>query len=594
MRAAWGTTLLGIVLFIGPARAADVEFSITARETYVGLPVQIQVAVKNAQDHKPPEPPEIDGADVRIGNPSQSTFTSIVNGRVERTISTTYTIAVIPRRAGILHIPAIRVEADGEIRESSPTTIRVRESSNDGLLYVEIVSERDSVYVGEPIDVTLEIWLKPFDDGRVTLDQQEMWRCVDGRNSAFGPFAEVIDSGQVRVRSDARRDDRGALQSYYVYLLNHKLWPERPGVFDASGVNIVANYPLELRRNRFSIFAPENQVISSRPVTAGVGEVAISVNSPPTQGRPPNYRGAVGQYTMDVSAAPAEVAVGDPITLNIAIRGTGRLDLLQPPPLTDQSALTTDFRVPDEPLAGELAGTVKKFSQSIRAKSESVTRIPPIAFAYFDPETETYRTIESDPIPITVRESDRMAVQHITESGPRTAARTDLTLLDQGMWANYEDLPELLVQQTVRPDRRVWTFATAAPLLYLAVFFIARHQQRLRGDTAFARRRTARRTAIGRIDRAARSHDLDPAAGVTAALTGYVADRCNLPAGAVTRTDAVTQLQRRAVTDDLVREIDDVLAQCESARYAGGAEGSSNDIVSRAKRCIDQLERVQL
>jgi len=188
MRAAWCVTYALVVLPAIVARAADVGFSISARETYVGLPVHIQVEIKNAQDHEPPEVPAIDGAEVRLSNPAQSSFTSIVNGRVERSLSVTYTISIIPRKAGTLQIPAIRVKADGESRESSPMTLRVRESSNDGLLYVKIVSERDSVYVGEAIDATLEIWLRPFSDGRVTLDEQAMWRCVDVRNSSGAPL----------------------------------------------------------------------------------------------------------------------------------------------------------------------------------------------------------------------------------------------------------------------------------------------------------------------------------------------------------------------------------------------------------------------
>jgi len=365
-------------------------------------------------------------------------------------------------------------------------------------------------------------------------------------------------------------------------------------VFDASDVNIVVGYPLELRRNRFSIFAPENQVVSSRPVSAAVGEVAITVKSPPTEGQPAIYRGAVGQYTMEVSAAPTEVAVGDPITLNIAIRGTGRLDMLQPPPLAEQEALAADFRVPNESLAGEVVGGVKKFSQSIRAKNDQVKEIPPIAFAYFDPQTETYKTLASAPIPITVKESDRLAVQQITDGGVHVQTRTELTLLDQGMWANYEDVAELLVQQSVRPGGGAWAMAVATPLLYVVVFVAVRRRERLRGDTAFARRRTAKRTAMGRIAEAARSNGVDSAAGVTAALVGYVADRCNVPAGGVTRADAVGQLRRRAVRDELVREVDAVLAECENARYAGGGQGSSNDIVARARRCIDELERQRL
>ncbi len=573
-------------------RAADVDFSISGRETYVGLPIRIQVTVKNADEHDPPELPEIDGADVRLEGPSTQSSTLIVNGRVERTSSHTYAIVITPRQAGTLRVPSIIVNADGESRASTPTTISVRESENDGLLYLEIVSEEKSVYVGEPIDVTLEIWLKPFSNRQVTLDESNMWRsCVDVRNSAWGPFADVIQSGEVRVRTDTRRDDEGRLETYYVYLLRHRVWPERPGVFDASDITVVVQYPINVRQNRFSIFAPEHSISAARPVSAQVGDVSIQVKSPPAEGRPPIYRGAVGKYSMEATATPTEVAVGDPITINIAIRGTGRLELLQPPPLTEQPELTADFRVPDETLAGTIENGVKRFSQSIRAKHDSVAEIPPIQFAYFDPQAEQYNVIESDPIPIRVKEATRMAVSQVVEGASPAAGRTELTLLDEGIWANYDDVSALLAGQSLVPGWCVWACTGAAPAIYLLCFALVRYRDRVRGDQGFARRRSARRTALSRIAQAARDNGSNTAAAVSAALTGYVADRCNLPPGGVTRADAVRQLRSRAVPAEVVDQVDALLSHCESAQYAGGGDGAAGDLVTGAKKCIEQLER---
>ena len=587
---------LGAALVLAASSpAAEVDFSINTRETYVGLPIRIQVTIKNAKQHDPPRLPEIDGADVRLEGPSTQSSTLVVNGRVERTSAHTYAIIITPRRPGTLSVPGITVNADGESSQSSPTTINVLESKNDGLLYVDIVGEKDSVYVGEPIDVTLEIWLKPYSNRLVTLDESTMWRsCMDARVSSWGPFADVIESGQIRVRSDTRRDANGRLESYYVYLLHHRVWPERPGVFDTSDINVVVQYPISVRRNRFSIFAPEYSIAAARPIAARVGEVSIEVESPPLEGQPPIYRGAVGKYSMEVTAAPTEVAVGDPITLNIAIRGTGRLELLQPPPLTEQPQLTADFRVPDETLAGVVENGVKRFSQSIRARHDSVAEIPPIRFAYFDPQAEKYVVIASSPIPIRVREPTRMAVSQVAEGGPRPGVQTELTLLDEGVWANYDDVSELLAQQTLVPGWGTWAFTGALPALYLLCFTVIRYRDRLRGDQAFARRRSARRTALSRIARAAHADGSDSAAAVSAALTGYVADRCNLPPGGVTRADAVHQLRLRNVQDNTINRFDALLSRCENARYAGGDHVAADDLTAGAKRCIDQLERCRL
>jgi len=571
---------------------AEVSFSISTRETWVGIPVTIQVAIKNAEEHDPPVPPEVDGVDIRLDGPSTQSFTSITLGRREHSTTYTYSLHITPRRAGTLTIPPIRVNADGEWTESASTTIVAKQSETGDLLFLEIVGDRDSVYVGEPIDVTLEVWLRPFAGGGARLDENTMWRsCVDVRNSAWGPFAEVIEAGQVRVRKDTRPNDQGRSQRYFVYLLRHRVWPERAGTFDASGVNVVVHYPLSVRRNRFSLFAPAYSIVDSRAISAVVGDVSIEVKAPPQEGQPAVYRGAVGRYSMKVTAVPTEVSVGDPITLNMEIRGSGRLELLQPPPLTLQEALTADFKVPDEQLAGVVENGVKKFSQSIRAKRDDVTEIPPIAFAYFDPQSERYVTLKSDPIAVKVKESTRMAVSQVVEGGPRPGVPTELTMLDAGLWANYDDVSDLLAQQSVLPGWGAWGFTAGMPLIYALFFAVTRYRERVRSDEGFARRRRARKTAISTIARAAGSDGAASVAEVSGAITRYVADRCNLPPGGVTRADAVKQLRDRHVPEEIVAKVDALLSECEDAQYAGVVQSGANDLTSRAKRCINELER---
>jgi hypothetical protein len=199
--------------------------------------------------------------------------------------------------------------------------------------------------------------------------------------------------------------------------------------------------------------------------------------------------------------------------------------------------------------------------------------------------------IASDPIPIRVKEPTRLAVSQVVESGSRSGGRTKLTLLDEGVWANYDDVSGLLAQQTLVPGWTMWAFTGAAPAAYLICLALVRYRERLHGDRAYARRRSARRTALSRIAQAAHSNGSDSAAVVSAALTGYVADRCNLPPGGVTRADAVQQLRMRAVPDGAVDQFDLLLSECEDAQYAGGGDAAASDFVTGARKCIEQLER---
>jgi len=125
----------------------------------------------------------------------------------------------------------------------------------------------------------------------------------------------------------------------------------------------------------------------------------------PSDGKPRDYRGAVGRYRIITQADTKAVDAGDPVTLRIGVLGDGRMDLVQAPPLSEVSELTTGFKVED-PLAGFVQDYTKIFVTTIRPRSPDVTEIPPIPFSFFDPEKKAYETVYSDPIPLRGKQFD--------------------------------------------------------------------------------------------------------------------------------------------------------------------------------------------
>lgn len=585
-----------LVLLAAPAWSSEVRFEVSSRETFVGVPVTIQITVEGTGRHEEPEFGDVEGAEVQFRGQSKFQSTSITSLGAVTKVTTVYKYDVIPTRVGRLTIPPIVVRVDGESRETEPMVIRVLKSETGDLLFVELSGSRDSVYVGEPIDVTLDIWIKPFSNRQQQLDENDMWRCIDQQRSSWGPFIEVLQSRnrEVKWRKGKRRADDGSVQSYFVYSLSRKVTPERAGTFDAGGIRIFVQYPRRVRRNRFSLLAPRYTVTEARPISASVEESSIVIKAPPLDGQPADFRGAVGKYSMAVSAAPTEVSVGDPITVTLSIRGTGRLDLLQAPPLVSQETLQADFRVPDEPLAGVVQDGVKTFSQTIRATHDGVREIPPITFSFFDPAAERYMTIQSDPIPITVSESTRMAVSQVVESEAMSGGRTQLTLLETGLHANIDDMNRLLARQTVTPGWQTWSFAAGCPLVYASCLLVTRYRDRLRQDTGFARRRSARKVVTKAIRLASDATDASVAASsVAVALTKYVADRCNLPPAGLTRPGAVERLRSCNVPEETVSRFDALLGECEGVQYAGTSVATTDHLFAEADRCVDQLERIR-
>ncbi|MGI9515569.1 MAG: BatD family protein, partial [Pirellulaceae bacterium] len=109
--------LLVLVLcgMAGPAVASEVRAGLSARETWVGMPVTLQISIQNAEDWSQPQLPDVDGCDVRsAGAPAQSSQVTIINGRRSESRSITMNYLITPRHEGAFEIPSIAVEIDGQ------------------------------------------------------------------------------------------------------------------------------------------------------------------------------------------------------------------------------------------------------------------------------------------------------------------------------------------------------------------------------------------------------------------------------------------------------------------------------------------------
>ncbi len=442
--------LLAICLFAagwfaaGDARAADVDVQLSTREAYVGEPIVLEITIQDTSNFKLPKLPLVDGLQIRsLGAPSRRSQTTIINGNVSQSESVTFRYAVTASRAGEFEIPAFEIIADGESLTSQPLRFVSGVSETGDLLFVEIAGKQDRVYVGEPLELTLKVWIRPFRDQEreITLDEETMWGSLSPRSS-WGSFAtRVQELAESRKRPGGqevlREDTDGTKRSYYLYEIETTIYPKRPGEIDASDVRIIVDYPVELGQVRDpmsgffrdslfgdspfggSAFGSSLRITKTRPIEAEASVDATQVIPIPQQGRPAEFQGAVGNYKIATRTDTTVTHAGDPITLQIEIRGDGPLELVQAPPL---EILDRDFRVDQQPLAGFVQDGAKYFTTTVRPRDTSVTEIPPIKMSFFNPETEAFETAQSQPIAIEVRASETLQIDSLDDKKQATLA----------------------------------------------------------------------------------------------------------------------------------------------------------------------------
>ena len=128
--------------------------------------------------------------------------------------------------------------------------------------------------------------------------------------------------------------------------------------------------------------------VTSEPLT-------LTVLPIPAQGRPRGFSGAVGSFTVSVSAQPRELHAGDPVTVRTVIRGEGSLEQFSCNP----SAAPGFVSYP--PRAGSVGDSLT-CEQVLIPRTQKVREVPAVAISFFDPASERFRTVRSVPVPLRV------------------------------------------------------------------------------------------------------------------------------------------------------------------------------------------------
>ncbi len=152
---------------------------------------------------------------------------------------------------------------------------------------------------------------------------------------------------------------------------------------------------------------------TSVPLRSGLGinRQALPVEFPSTklivralpQGAPEGFEGAVGNFMIEASTPTRELKLGDTITVEARVTGTGNIDQFPGPFLMDPEKNWKQFEMIAKPPGSERrssSGTVE-FSQVVRPM-KNLPAMPPYRFVFFDPILEKYRTLDSPPQPLVM------------------------------------------------------------------------------------------------------------------------------------------------------------------------------------------------
>jgi hypothetical protein len=375
-------TLLALLLAASRALAVTVSATVDPPRLAVGESADLAVAIEGTQSAPTPQIASTGGLSVRYVGPSSQM--SFVNGRVSSSI--THHFTVVGTKPGRYAIGPITVDADGKRYEAGTVSIELLAAgaaagtaANDDQLTLELSLPRTEVYVRERLPLGLKLLVGSV---RVTDLQYPQ---VPGDGFALEKFPEP-----------AQRREQTARGVMQVVEFQTTLTPLKPGTLTIGPATMGMSLVVQSRGRRgfFDGFFDQ-----SRPMQLESQPITLTVLPLPAEGRPSDFGGAVGQFTFEATAAPTDVAVGDPVTVKTVVRGAGSLDGLAPPAIPAADGLRV---YPPQAAQGAPDAVERSFEQVVIPLREGTVTLPPLRLSFFDPAARAYRTITPPPIALTV------------------------------------------------------------------------------------------------------------------------------------------------------------------------------------------------
>ena len=580
-----------LCLILSPAMA-QMQFTAHASTKDMGKSdyVKIEFVIENAKEISDLQAPDFTDFTI-VQGPSQSTGMSMVNGVTSQYRGISYVLQ--PKKTGTLTIKPATATVDGQKLHTSPIQISVHNQSTQGNtktpgfsplpdpswptaqppvdmdevvrpgenvddkirknFFIKVDVSKTDCFLGEPIVATYKLYARLRSESRVT------------RHPSLNGFSvyDMIDPTDDRVSVEKVNG-----KNFSVHIIRKsQLIPLQAGD--------VTLDPVELDNNIYFIradggssknsgqglgglldrlFEPE---VSGTPFTQHIilesKPVTIHVKPLPEEGKPADFNGAVGKYSIAASLNTREVDTGDAANLSVAIKGTGNLPVINAPTInwpTNMESYDVSNKENIDKTVAPLGGT-KTYTYSFICSKPGNYILPPVKMSYFDPAAKVYKNVESDPLNLIVKASIKKKQAKPRETPIQT---------NQADWTKYA----------------LW--GSAFLLLALATFIIIKESKKdalLKAEKAKQLAELEKAKHIPAVvDPLQESRQLMQAgdfskfyASVNRAIWKSVSDKLQLPASDLNKLNIATGLRSIGWSDDDIIQLKNVLNECEMKLY---------------------------
>jgi len=552
--------------------------------------------------------PAFNDFDIYSG-PNQSQSMSMVNGTISQ--STTLSLFIAAKKEGRFTIGAASVMSGNQKLETKPIVIEVTkgapqqqqqgnqnaqaqqpqqaqgkeknqyasEISNDDL-FVRTFLSKTKCYLGEQLTLTQKVY------SRVDLRGFQ--------NVKFPPYNGFWSQQEVNNQQiNLKQENVNGVMYYVAEYSKVYLFPQRAGTISIEAIELDCIVRRQTKRQPRNIFEQFFGAGGYEDVAVKVKSkpVKVDVEDLPTENKPQNFSGAVGDFGYKAEIDKNKVKANEAINLKITISGKGNIKLIEPLKLN----LPESFEVYDPKESeniktnGGVSGNIS-YSYLIIPREKGEFTLNDLGFNYFDADKKQYVSIPSPDIHLTVLEGDPGSAQIIAPKKHGVdESENDIRYIKTGDLGLKKHDEEFFSSTT---HYLLLLFPT---LLFFVGLFLVRQHVKANSNITAVKERKAAKLAKKQLVIAEKYMSANNKEAffteVLNALNKYIGDKFALSIVDLSKEKISEMLLSRNVSDATTKNIIDTLNTCEYAKYAPSAvTGDLKKVYNDTIELISQIE----
>jgi hypothetical protein len=599
--------------------ADEVVFRAQApKQVVVGRPFQVTYTVN--QRSRDLRAPEFADFDVLSGPyTSTSSSTSFVNGKRTSSFEQTYTYMLMANKEGTFTIGPATIKVDGDNVQSNGVRIQVlpadQEPSNSRSgnssqpsqpsssgqasssgsvnaenLFVRTIASKTRVHEQEALMITYKLYFANVDVAQLTNNTK--------LPEFTGFLKQELEQGEIQTELEHYNG-----RNYQTAVLYRTiLYPQHSGELKIDPARFEAVLRVQTQQRARSIFDDFFGSYTNVTKMLTAPGVTIHVAALPG-GKPAGFSGGVGKFTLTPSISQTEVQANEAVTIKLDISGAGNMKLLKTPAIDWPEGfepydpkVTNNFNTTTAGVSG-----TKSIEYLAIPRNAGEYTIPAVKFSYFDIDEKAYKTLSTPEYTINVKRGNSSS----SASGDQPSAvvyhaqKEDIKQLGTDIrYINTKPLKHANSKHQTVNINHIWLWYVIPLLIAGILLIILRKQIKEAADITRMRYKQANKVAKKRLKAASaalKANDKDHFyEEIERAAWTYLSDRLSIPTADLNKENITSILSKKGISEELIKEVMNVLSTAEFARYAPSTDHGMEDLYTATTNLINQLEEQKL